>query len=180
MGNGIDPGHSASNGCTRTTDRPGPKVAGGPVLKYPCIGPCGRPQYGDVDQPAGYRQLADLLRRRITDGVYAPGQRLPSESALAQTYGLSPVTVRRAVTVLRTEGLIDVRQGYPSRVREVGDMVDVDLPPTRVGGRMPTPADRAQWSDIPDGCPMLVALDVLDEHGRPKAWPAHRYRLRPG
>ncbi len=133
-----------------------------------------------MDQPAGYRQLADLLRGRIADGTLSPGQRLPSESALAQTYGLSMITARRALTVLRNEGLIDVRQGYPSRVREVGEMVDVDLPAgTRVGGRMPTPAERAEW-DVPDGCPMLVALDVLDEQGRPKAWPAHRFRLRPG
>jgi GntR family transcriptional regulator len=137
-----------------------------------------------VTDPAGYRQIADLLREQIDTGALAPGENLPSESALAQTYGLSMVTVRRALTVLRHEGLIDVRQGYPARVREVGPMTNVDLPATRVWARMPTPADRERWrgevGEIPDGCPMLVALDVLDEAGRPKAWPAHRYHLRPG
>ncbi len=133
-----------------------------------------------MPDPAGYRALADLLRERIVSGALAPGQNLPSESALAQTYGLSTTTARRAITVLRNEGLVDVRPGYPPRVREVGPMTDVDLPAgTRIGGRMPTPAERAEW-DVPDGCPMLVALDVLDEQGRPKAWPAHRYRLKPG
>ncbi len=132
-----------------------------------------------MPDPAGYRALADLLREQITSGVAAPGQNLPSESVLAQTYGLSITTARRALGVLRNEGLIDVRAGYPPRVREVGPLADVDLPLTRVWARMPTPAERAEW-DVPDGCPMLVALDVLDEQGRPKAWPAHRYRLRPG
>ncbi len=133
-----------------------------------------------MTHPAGYRALADLLRQRIETGDLAPGQRLPSTADLAQTYGLAGLTVRRAVDVLRHEGLIDVRHGYPSRVREIGEVETVDVPPTRVSARMPTTADRARWGDIPDGTPMVVALDVLDEQGRPKAWPAHRYRLNPG
>ncbi len=131
-------------------------------------------------RPAGYRQLADLLREKIDAGELAPGQAFPSLANLAQTYGLAGLTVRRAVRVLRNEGLIDVHHGQTSRVRDTSDVEDVDLPLTRVGGRMPTPADREQWGDIPDGCPMLIALDVLDEQGRPKAWPAHRFRLNPG
>jgi GntR family transcriptional regulator len=121
-----------------------------------------------------------LLRGRITSGELAPGQAFPSLATLSQTYGLSGITVRRAVRVLRNEGLIDVHHGQTSRVRDTSDIEDVDLPLTRVGGRMPTPEDREQWGDIPDGCPMLVALDLLDEQGHTKAWPAHRYRLRPG
>ena len=129
--------------------------------------------------PRGYRDLADLLRTQIATGDLAPGQRLPAEITLAQTYDLSLTTVRRAVAVLRHEGLIDVRQGYPSRVRDLTDLEDVRLPPTRVTARMPTPADRQRWGDIPDGCAMLVALDLPQGWPGPDAWPSHRFRLDP-
>jgi DNA-binding transcriptional MocR family regulator len=129
--------------------------------------------------PAGYRQLSALLRDKIESGELVPGQPVPSLSTLAQTYGLSGLTVRRAVGVLRQEGLIDVRHGYRTRVRDLSGIEDVDLPPTRVWARMPTPAERERW-DIPDGCPVLVTLDLLDGDGRAKVWPAHRYRLNPG
>lgn len=121
-----------------------------------------------------------MIRARIASGELAPGQRLPGERAWMQITGLSWATVRRALAVLRAEGLIDVHQGQPSRVRETGEMVDVDLPGgTRITARMPTPAERERWG-MPEGCPLLVALDVLDESGQPRVWPAHRYRLKPG
>ncbi len=129
-----------------------------------------------MPEPAGYRALADLLRARISSGAVAPGQTMPSESSLAQTYGLSVTTARRAIAVLRNEGLIDVRPGYPPRVREVGPITDVDLPPTRVWARMPTPQEREEW-EVPDGWPVLVAVDLT---GGRTVWPAHRYRLNPG
>ena len=45
-------------------------------------------------------------------GEFAPGRLLPSEAELSQTYGASRVTVRRALEVLRDEGLVDSRQGF--------------------------------------------------------------------
>jgi GntR family transcriptional regulator len=59
-----------------------------------------------------YREIADDLRRRVEDGEFAAGRILPSEAALASTYEASRVTVRRALEELRTEGLIDARQGF--------------------------------------------------------------------
>ncbi len=47
-----------------------------------------------------------LLKERITSGAVAPGDKLPSEPALAQHHGLSRVTVRRALDGLAQEGLI--------------------------------------------------------------------------
>jgi GntR family transcriptional regulator len=52
-----------------------------------------------------------LLKERIASGALAPGHRLPSEPALAQSHGLSRVTVRRALDGLEREGLIRRRPG---------------------------------------------------------------------
>lgn len=59
-----------------------------------------------------YRQIADDLRRRIHDGEFAAGRLLPSEAAMGERYDASRVTVRRALEQLRTEGLVDSRQGF--------------------------------------------------------------------
>lgn len=59
-----------------------------------------------------YLEVADDLRRRITTGELRPGRLLPSESQLATDHGVSRVTVRRALAVLRDAGLVDSRQGF--------------------------------------------------------------------
>jgi GntR family transcriptional regulator len=59
----------------------------------------------DPDSPQHpYVQLAGLLRERITTGKTGP--RLPSIMELADETGLSPATVKRALRLLRDEGLI--------------------------------------------------------------------------
>jgi GntR family transcriptional regulator len=59
-----------------------------------------------------YRAIADDLRRRVTAGEFAAGRLLPSESELSASYAASRVTVRKALDVLREEGLVDARQGF--------------------------------------------------------------------
>ena len=53
-----------------------------------------------------YLQLAAILRGQIQRGELAPRQPLPSESYLVGHYGVSRGTARRAVEVLRDEGLV--------------------------------------------------------------------------
>src|SRR3954468_9952996 len=65
---------------------------------------------------AAYRQLATVLRKRIRDGELAPGQRMPSEKDLHDEFGLARETVRRAMAVLRDEGLVEMRQGHGTYV----------------------------------------------------------------
>lgn len=111
-------------------------------------------------QPTGYRALADLLRERIRTGVLAPGQQLPSEVRLAQTYGLALTTVRRATDLLRDEGLIDKRHGYPARVRVPADLQDVPLDPgDAIGCRMPSATERDEQG-IPPGVPFLLRISA--------------------
>jgi DNA-binding FadR family transcriptional regulator len=59
---------------------------------------------------APYLQVADELRRRITTGQYKVGDRLPGIPVLADEFGMSGETIRRAQAVLRTERVI-VTQG---------------------------------------------------------------------
>lgn len=59
-----------------------------------------------------YRAIADDLRRRVGAGEFAAGRTLPSESELSGSYEASRVTVRKALELLRDEGLVDARQGF--------------------------------------------------------------------
>lgn len=56
--------------------------------------------------------IAGDLRRQLAAGELVAGSVLPSEADLAGAYGVSRVTVRKALELLRGEGLIDARQGY--------------------------------------------------------------------
>lgn len=69
-------------------------------------------KYKQVEQRrVRYREIAEDLRARLATGELAAGRLLPSETELATTYEVSRVTVRRALEHLRSEGLIDSRQG---------------------------------------------------------------------
>lgn len=59
-----------------------------------------------------YRTIADELRRRVEAGEFRAGRLLPSESDLSGVYGVSRVTIRKALEELRRDGLIDSRQGF--------------------------------------------------------------------
>lgn len=56
--------------------------------------------------------IADDLRRQITAGDLVAGAVLPSEADLAGSYGVSRVTVRKALELLRRDGLVGSRQGF--------------------------------------------------------------------
>ncbi|MDO1582861.1 FadR/GntR family transcriptional regulator [Rhizobium oryzicola] len=56
-------------------------------------------------------QVRERLRSEILGGQYAPGDRLPSEIELTETHGVSRTVIREAVTGLRYDGLVEVRQG---------------------------------------------------------------------
>lgn len=59
-----------------------------------------------------YHEIAADLRRRLGEGEFGAGRLLPSEAELTQSYDASRVTIRRALDVLRSEGLVDSRQGF--------------------------------------------------------------------
>ncbi|MEV5803774.1 GntR family transcriptional regulator [Streptomyces parvulus] len=61
--------------------------------------------------------IADDLRHQITTGRLGPGDRLPSESALADRYKVSTATLRSALAVLQGEGLVEKIHGKGNFVR---------------------------------------------------------------
>ncbi|TYB49517.1 winged helix-turn-helix domain-containing protein [Actinomadura chibensis] len=66
----------------------------------------------------GYLQIADDLRKQISDGRLAPGQSLPSTAQLSDQYEVSAGVVKAAISVLRTEGAVIGQQGKGVFVRD--------------------------------------------------------------
>jgi GntR family transcriptional regulator len=58
-----------------------------------------------------YEQIRQLIVSALASGEWKPGDALPSEAALAQRFGASPGTVRRALDELTAEHLVERRQG---------------------------------------------------------------------
>ncbi len=64
-----------------------------------------------------YERIAADLREKILAGEIAPGERLPSEPALAKQYGTTRTTARKAITLLKSEGRVESQQGSGTTVR---------------------------------------------------------------
>jgi DNA-binding GntR family transcriptional regulator len=58
-----------------------------------------------------YVQLAAILRERIRSGDLPPGRVLPSARMLSQEHGVSIGTVKKAVELLRADGLVRTKIG---------------------------------------------------------------------
>jgi GntR family transcriptional regulator len=72
---------------------------------------------GGRDADLAYLRVADDIAARITSGELAPGARLRAERDLAEYYGVSYGTVRRAMQVLRDRGLIITIHGRGTFVK---------------------------------------------------------------
>ena len=53
-----------------------------------------------------YRQIAEIIRKRIKSGEYPKDSRIPTESEIVETWEVARTTARRAIAVLREEGLV--------------------------------------------------------------------------
>ena len=58
-----------------------------------------------------YLQIADELRQNIQESLFRVGDRLPTEAELSERFGVNRHTLRRAMEVLRQEGIVDVERG---------------------------------------------------------------------
>ncbi len=99
-----------------------------------------------------YRQIADDLRAKIESGKLAQGSQLPTEIELMEQYNASRNTVRDAIKLLTTRGLVETRPGQGTFVvekinpfvttltgePEVGGESVVYIAEVRAGGREPT------------------------------------------
>jgi DNA-binding GntR family transcriptional regulator len=53
-----------------------------------------------------YRQIAEIIRKRIESGEYPKGSRIPTESEMVETWEVARTTARRAIALLRKESLV--------------------------------------------------------------------------
>jgi len=72
----------------------------------------------DSFEPA-YAQLASILKQSMAEGLLRPGDQLPSEAQLVERYGVSPMTVRRAINILVDQGVVIAEQGRGTFVKPV-------------------------------------------------------------
>ena len=69
-------------------------------------------------EPA-YAQLVNILRQSMAAGILRPGDQLPSEAQLCERYGVSPMTVRRAINMLVDQGVVIAEQGRGTFVKPI-------------------------------------------------------------
>lgn len=69
------------------------------------------------EQPP-YLHIADLLRQRIADQEWTPGDRLPSRAQLAHECGVGEAVIRRAQELLISQGVLEGRAGSGTYVSE--------------------------------------------------------------
>ncbi|WDZ79598.1 FadR/GntR family transcriptional regulator (plasmid) [Ensifer adhaerens] len=89
---------------------------------------------------------AESLRMEILSGRWAVGERIPNETALTELLAVSRGTVREAVRVLISKGLLDARQGSGTYVRSTVDASDA--------------LDRVKRTGLRDQWEARAALDV--------------------
>lgn len=80
----------------------------------------------DVPGRTLYDQIADDLRSQIAAGTLQIGDPIPSTAVLQERYGYSSTVVRKAVEVLRNEGLVRGQPGKAVFVNATPDGVDAE------------------------------------------------------
>lgn len=68
-----------------------------------------------------YVRLANILREQIRSNIQTVDKKLPTEAVLAKRYGVSRQTVRQALSLLKSEGIILTRQGSGAYILRSGD-----------------------------------------------------------
>lgn len=71
------------------------------------------------DKAPAYAKIATTVRKRIVDGTYPPGSKLPPETQFCAEFGVSPMTLRKALSVLADQGLVFAERGRGTYVRSL-------------------------------------------------------------
>lgn len=65
-----------------------------------------------------YSQVKDEIKKSILNNEYGKEGRLPTQGELAETYGVSLITIKKAIQTLEKEGLIVVKQGKGTFIKK--------------------------------------------------------------
>ncbi|WMI34774.1 helix-turn-helix DNA binding domain protein [Streptomyces phage Marav] len=71
-----------------------------------------------------WRQVAEIIRKRVDDGTYAAGEAIPSTVTLAAEFDVSTSTMRKALVALIEDGTLWAEPGMGTYAR------DAEKPPT--------------------------------------------------
>ena len=80
-----------------------------------------------------YIRIHDKIKEDVDDGTWKIGQRLPSERDLCETFDVSRMTVRQAITLLVDEGILERKPGsgtfvardvYKRQIRKLSAMMN--------------------------------------------------------
>jgi GntR family transcriptional repressor for pyruvate dehydrogenase complex len=77
--------------------------------------------------------VVDTLAGRIRDGSLAPGEKLPTEAAIMEEFGVSRTVVREAISRLQAAGLVATRHGVGTFVVGMGDAATFRVSPDQLG-----------------------------------------------
>ena len=72
-----------------------------------------------------WRQIAGIVERDIKEGIYGPGDRLPTEAGLSKRFAVNRHTVRRAMAFLQRMGQIRIEQGRGTFVQS--DLIEYPI-----------------------------------------------------
>ncbi|MGA9925356.1 MAG: GntR family transcriptional regulator, partial [Isosphaeraceae bacterium] len=78
------------------------------------------PIFEPIKPTRAHEAVLAQLQRKILKGELAPGDRLPSEREMMETFGVSRPTVREALRVAESLGLVAVRHGDPGGPQVLG------------------------------------------------------------
>ncbi len=128
-----------------------------------------------------YFRVAETLRGRIARREYRPGQAIPAAWELEREFGVSNITIRKALDLLADEGLISRRRGAAPHVTTESDrLVTIEISgnfrdwlDSASGKRPRLVAELLEWGGTP--CPEAVA-DVLGLAAGGQAWRLRRLR----
>ncbi|RPI36033.1 MAG: FadR family transcriptional regulator [Hyphomicrobiaceae bacterium] len=77
-------------------------------------------------------ELVDSLGDRIRDGRIVPGDKLPTEAAIMEEFGVSRTVVREAISKLQASGLVETRHGIGTFVVGLGDGAAFRIAPEQI------------------------------------------------
>jgi DNA-binding FadR family transcriptional regulator len=120
---------------------------------------------------SSYIQVADQLRELIIHGSLAPGRRLPPEAELAPMFGVSRLTVREALRILATDGLVITKRGVRGGTfvikpdaDHVGEVLNTTLNMLVLTDQVAPDDFLDAWMAIEAPAARLAALRRTDEH----------------
>jgi GntR family transcriptional regulator len=134
----------------------------GSVLVVPSIDP--------ADPRAVYQRIAHDLRTQILSGDLPPGSALPSETELVRRYGSSRGPVRQAISLLRSEGLIDSHQGRGVfvRVRPTARRLSIEGMADRTNGALGSVQEVDGRLEVLRYTPTAASAEVADRLALPE------------